>query len=254
MNNCGKAFHLEIASREFENYFKLLLTKHEAAITTKLKLILKKWAEGDFKDDPQLDLIPSLYKQLKSEGHDFTDHTQMKSQVTYSKDPNVVSSQQEEEDIAKAIELSLKEVKGSPKTVKMSNSIYPSMSNIGSTPTPSTNTVEPRKVRALYDFEAAEDNELTFVAGEIIHVTDDSDQNWWKGYNKRGEGLFPSNFVTADLSVEPESIRTDVVNMKKTEEHKQEQNFIQLEIDESKIDRLFHLLNEANPEDPSTVK
>ncbi|XP_058057276.1 signal transducing adapter molecule 2 [Anopheles bellator] len=274
VNNCGKQFHLEVASREFETEFKKLLQKSQPKVTTKLKLSLKRWAEETFKSDPQLDLIPSLYKKLRDEGHDFSDPSATpKRETPLSKDPNVVSSQQEEDDIAKAIELSLKEVKIS-QSPKMSStaasgpsitSLYPS-TLLTAAPVP-----EPRKVRALYDFEAAEDNELTFQAGEIIMVLDDSDPNWWKGQNQRGEGLFPSNFVTADLSVEPESLGAtgQAKGSKKSvqfsddpklsedgtgsgnEKDTQLQKLPVVEINEEKINRLLHLIHEADPQDPS---
>ena len=39
----------------------------------------------------------------------------------------------------------------------------------------------------------------------LVSLVSDSDANWWKGTNNREEGLFPANFVTADLTAEPET-------------------------------------------------
>ncbi|XP_067145240.1 signal transducing adapter molecule 1 isoform X2 [Centruroides vittatus] len=247
IQNCGKAFHLEVCSREFETEVRKLIVKAHPKIVDKLKLLIKKWAE-DFKSDSQLSLIPSLYCALRNEGVDFNvEETPKKSTVTFSKDPNVVSSQQEEDDIAKAIELSLKETSASPKT-NLYPTARPSSPSGAIVASPQK---EPRKVRALYDFEAVEDNELTFKAGEIILLTDDSDANWWTGSNHRGEGLFPSNFVTSDLNmdVEPSSRQTEKKTVQFSEEVRvktveREQD---IEIDEEKIDKTLHFLHEADP-------
>ncbi|XP_011151589.1 signal transducing adapter molecule 1 [Harpegnathos saltator] len=260
-SNCGKTFHLEIASRDFENDLRKLIHHPQQKIVQKVKALLKKWAEGDFKTDPQLNLIPSLYNKLKSEGHDFSSVSESPKVNAPNRDPNVVTNSQEEADIAKAIHLSLQESKvhaqstsshSSPAS-KKSSSLYPSMNSVLG----SSSTSEGRKVRALYDFEAAEDNELTFFAGEIINILDDSDPNWWKGSNQKGEGLFPSNFVTADLSVEPDEYTklehsskklvqfADEVEVKMV---KREPEVVEVEIDEKKMDRLLHLFHEADPQ------
>lgn len=265
VKNSGKIFHIEVASRDFENDYIKLMTKAHPTVAKKLRESLKKWSENEFKSDPQLNLIPTLLSKLKTQGLDFSiADTPVKKPAPLSKDPNVVETQEEEEQILKAIELSLKE-SGSPRsttnvshstTTSQTASLYPSMNTVATTPGPvATPAKDPRKVRALYDFEAAEDNELTFSSGEIIFVIDDSDPNWWKGSNQRGEGLFPANFVTADLTVEPEKFLFEkakkMVQFKETTEVKLVKDEPEeVEINGDKIDRLLHLLHEADPTNP----
>ena len=71
-NNCGKEFRLEVASRDFENEFKRLLSRSQPKVQERLRGVLKSWAEGEFKGDSQLSLITGLYSALKKEGVDFS--------------------------------------------------------------------------------------------------------------------------------------------------------------------------------------
>ncbi|XP_069509036.1 GRB2-related adapter protein 2 isoform X2 [Ambystoma mexicanum] len=50
-------------------------------------------------------------------------------------------------------------------------------------------------VRALYDFEALEDDELGFSCGDVIEVLNNSDPAWWHGCMQGCEGLFPVSYV-----------------------------------------------------------
>jgi len=52
------------------------------------------------------------------------------------------------------------------------------------------------KLRCIYDYEAAEENELTMKEGDIIILIDKDETGWWEGRNEEGKtGVFPSNFV-----------------------------------------------------------
>ncbi|XP_037112973.1 GRB2-related adapter protein 2-like [Syngnathus acus] len=51
------------------------------------------------------------------------------------------------------------------------------------------------QVLALYDFNAEEDDELSFYAGDIINITDTSNSAWWTGRCGDRKGLFPANYT-----------------------------------------------------------
>ncbi|KAK3906827.1 hypothetical protein C8A05DRAFT_11434 [Staphylotrichum tortipilum] len=51
---------------------------------------------------------------------------------------------------------------------------------------------------AQFDYEAAEDNELSFPEGATITDLDFPDEDWWFGHYGGASGLFPANYVQLD--------------------------------------------------------
>ncbi|XP_017276680.1 signal transducing adapter molecule 2 [Kryptolebias marmoratus] len=245
VSNCGKIFHLEICSRDFASEVRNVLSKAHPKVCEKLKAMMVEWAE-DFQKDPQLSLIGATIKSLKEDGLSFPTPSSQGSSTKVS--PPAPNKAPDDDDLAKAIELSLQEQKQQAETRPLTlTSDPPTCTNGGG-------GQEARKVRALYDFEAAEDNELTFKAGEVILVLDDSDPNWWKGENHRGVGLFPSNFVTTNLNAEPEPEPVVYVEKTATPEETSLETKAEPEpvyIDEAKMDRTLALLQNADPADPT---
>nr|XP_020450255.1 drebrin-like protein A [Monopterus albus] len=51
-------------------------------------------------------------------------------------------------------------------------------------------------VRALYDYQAEDESEISFEPGDIITNVETMDKAWWRGWSKNGrQGLFPANYV-----------------------------------------------------------
>ncbi|KAM9346944.1 signal transducing adapter molecule 2 [Symphorus nematophorus] len=241
VSNCGKIFHLEICSREFSSEVRSVLSRAHPKVCEKLKALMVEWAE-EFQKDPQLSLIGATIKSLKEEGISFPSASSQGSTTKVS--TPAASKTSDDDNLAKAIELSLQEQKQQAETRPLT------VTSDSQNHTNGGGGQEVQKVRALYDFEAAEDNELTFKAGELILVLDDSDPNWWKGENHRGVGLFPSNFVTNNLNAEPETV-TYVEKTSSPEETSLETK-VEPEpvcIDEGKMDRTLALLQNADPAD-----
>uniref|UniRef100_A0A7E4VJF6 Signal transducing adapter molecule 1 n=1 Tax=Panagrellus redivivus TaxID=6233 RepID=A0A7E4VJF6_PANRE len=188
-NNAGINFRHTVSSKDFVPQLRDLAKTSITPVALKTCTIVRKWAENECSKDASLALISSLYKDLKSSGARFED-SEPKKKVNLSKQLD------EEAELAKAIALSLKETKKSQISEPV-QSYYPSISQDigGPSHAPVRQQPQTREVKALYDFDAVEDNELSFKTGDIITVLEDSDPNWWKGQSHRGVGLFPSSFV-----------------------------------------------------------
>uniref|UniRef100_A0A4W5JSR0 Signal transducing adaptor molecule (SH3 domain and ITAM motif) 1 n=1 Tax=Hucho hucho TaxID=62062 RepID=A0A4W5JSR0_9TELE len=233
VSNCGKIFHLEVCSREFASEVSNVLNKGHPKVCEKLKALMVEWAE-DFRNDPQLSLISAMIKNLREQGVTFpavgsqAAEKAKASPALVAKDPSTLTNKKEEEDLAKAIELSLKEQRSQPGSGLSGSGLYPSASFL------SSQRPEGRKVRAIYDFEAAEDNELTFKSGEIITILDD-------------RSAHPAIPTLNPIPTEKKTVQfSEEIQVESIEPEPEPEPVY---IDEEKMDQLLQMIQSADPTD-----
>ncbi len=60
------------------------------------------------------------------------------------------------------------------------------------------------RARALYDFVARNEQEITLKKGDIIDVLE-QEEGWWNGSSNGATGLFPGNYVELIAEERPRS-------------------------------------------------
>ena len=74
---------------------------------------------------------------------------------------------------------------------------------------------------ALYDYQAADETEISFDPGQLVTHIDQIDPGWWQGLGPDGNyGLFPANYVEV---VDPSTIRSWKILTNFSEEEKLEE-------------------------------
>uniref|UniRef100_A0A8C9Q0E0 ArfGAP with SH3 domain, ankyrin repeat and PH domain 1 n=1 Tax=Spermophilus dauricus TaxID=99837 RepID=A0A8C9Q0E0_SPEDA len=156
---------------------------------------------GDLPPKPQLsDLPPKPHMKdlppkpqlgdllAKSQTSDISPKSQQPSEVTQKSHPGDLSPNMQSRDAV-------------PKQASEDSSdLTPTLPE---TPVPlprkiNTGKNKVRRVKTIYDCQADNDDELTFIEGEVIIVTGEEDQEWWIGHiegQPERKGVFPVSFV-----------------------------------------------------------
>jgi hypothetical protein len=84
---------------------------------------------------------------------------------------------------------------------------------------------KPRYACAQWDYEAIEDNELTFKTGDYIEIVSTENEDWWEGILNGFQGFFPANRVE-EVKNEELEIVTESVNSRRNTINQQDLNVV----------------------------
>lgn len=200
--------HRELASRAFTDALLRLASDRNTHQQVKAKILerMQEWAEM-FKD-PDLGIMKDQYYKLKTQNPNLhPPSAPSKSRLTD------LDRQKEEEELQMALKLSIQDkAPAAPKPAQANSNAGPVRTQAAAPaqPVPSgTTAATVSRVRALFDFQATDPDELTFRKGDVIAVLESVFKDWWKGLLRGQTGIFPLNYVEKLADPTPEELQKE---------------------------------------------
>jgi len=247
VSNSGKEFQKLVSSQDFINELRPLVSRSDL-VGEKVRGLIKKWSK-EFENEAELSLIVSFYHYLRSAGAHFPAEEGEKRRPVNT-NPDAVDSQREADEIAMAIQMSLNEEK--QKETQKQEQKQPETPSLYYSTLQNSVSSGGRQAKALYDFEAAEDNELTFKTGDLITLIETSDANWWEGELNGKTGLFPSNFVEAIANT------TNGASASEPQKRDDQSERVVVKVDEKLLDSTLYAVESVDPtieeDEPGMIK
>lgn len=209
--NCGAMMKAELAKRTFvDDYLLKIIHSREMHITVKYATIKEIYKlSKSFKGDDSLSIMEQTFHSLQSSYRYLCQ--QASEEVDRGSKPDLSgtfndATKKEEEDLKKAIELSLQDAGNEPQSVEslqptsngppaVPSSIVPSQNNPFATKLPEPEAPKPEKVKALYDLQTDDEDTLSFKQGDIITIVEKVNNDWIRGCLRGRMGIVPANYV-----------------------------------------------------------
>ncbi|KAI3386934.1 hypothetical protein SNEBB_004281 [Seison nebaliae] len=151
------------------------------------------------KNEAQTETSQSLKESeiIKDETEEKPSKTVTVPEISRTMKENKISEKQSE--IAKEIERNFEEISSSEENIYMNLSQIEKKNSIDNNEEEKkedSDVISEFEVRALYEFNGREEDELTFKENDIITNVIEIDEGWWRGQCNGIAGLFPANYVT----------------------------------------------------------
>lgn len=162
--------------------------------------------------DPDLGIMKDQFWKLKTQNPNLhPPSAPTKSRLTD------LDRQKEEEELQMALKLSIADKASTPQDSGKTAAGAPaggartqSQPSGPSQPVaPGTTAATVSRVRALFDFQATDPDELTFRKGDVIAVLESVFKDWWKGVLRGKTGIFPLNYVEKLADPTPEELQRE---------------------------------------------